>query len=222
MRATRPPRRALVLRRLRMDRDRAVAPAQRDGFLIECHRRRILRVQDRALCRFVARREAIEDKSHGSAGRTSDERLAWALRAEARAGRRLDALRRMPGHPLSQAGRAKPGRLPRVQPPFSPVRDGADRPAPGRGHVRGMVRRAAAARSARLQRPPALPRARPGRASTHGPGRGGRRRPGIHQGHPHRLRDHRQQLHHGEHGLGRRRETDPGDRGGDPAAACRW
>ena len=42
---------------------------------------------------------------------------------------------------------------------------------------------------------------------------------GFIQGHPDRLRHHRQQLHHGEHGLGRRREADPGHRGGDPAAA---
>ena len=43
-------------------------------------------------------------------------------------------------------------------------------------------------RPARLQRPPALSRAGQGRAGTDRPERGGRRRPGVHQGDPHRLR----------------------------------
>ena len=54
------------------------------------------------------------------------------------------------------------------------------------------------------------------------PDRGRPRRPGVHQGHPPRLRPHRLRLHHGEHGLGRRREADPGHRAGDPPEASRW
>ena len=51
---------------------------------------------------------------------------------------------------------------------------------------------------------------------------GGRRRPGVHPGHPDRLRRHGQQLHHGQHGLGRRREADPRRSRKRPASGCRW
>ncbi len=44
------------------------------------------------------------------------------------------------------------------------------------------------------------------------------RRPGVRQGDPDRLLRHRQQLHHGEHGLGRRREAHPRHRGSHPPA----
>ncbi len=128
-------------------------------------------------------------------------------------------LRWLPGHALPQAGRAEPQRLPRMQPSLLRLGRRADQPAPRHRHLRGMVRRPPARRPARVQRPPSLSRAGQGRAGTDRPERGGRRRPGIHQGNPDRLRHHRQQLHHGEHGLGRRREADPGHRGGDPAEA---
>src|SRR5205814_9350348 len=92
-------------------------------------------------------------------GGTIRERLAWTLRVQARPGRCVDALRGMPGDLVPQAGRAEPPGLPGVQPSFPPLRRGADRAAPGRGDVRGMVSRPPPRRSARLQRPSPLPRA---------------------------------------------------------------
>ena len=56
----------------------------------------------------------------------------------------------------------------------------------------------------------------------HRAGRGGGRRPGIHQGHPHRPGPHRQRLHHGQHGLRGRRKADPRPSRKPPASACRW
>ena len=100
-RAARPTRRAMVVRRFRAHRDRPDA---------------------------LAKRDRLRDHCDGSAGRTSAERLARALRRQASARRRLDALRGMPGDALSQAGRAKPRRLPRVQPPLPALRPRTDRP----------------------------------------------------------------------------------------------
>ena len=67
----------------------------------------------RGTCRPLAATNELEDlpdqeeEPHGPTRRRIAERLARALRIEAGSGRRLDALRRMPGHALSQAGRAE-------------------------------------------------------------------------------------------------------------------
>ena len=70
-----------------------------------------------------------------------------------------------------------------------------------------------------VQRPSPLSRAGQGRAGGDRAERGRGRRSGIHPWNTHRVRHHRQQFHHGQHGVGRRREADPGHRGSDPAAS---
>ena len=147
------------------------------------------------------------------------ERLARALRVEARSRGRLDALRRLQATLFRKQVEQNDKVCPECNHHFPVSAVERIRPASRSGHLRGLVLRPPAGRPAGLRRPPALSRTGQGRAGADRAERGRPRRPGVHQGNPHRLRDHRQQLHHGNHGLGRRREAHPGHRGGDAAEA---
>src|ERR1700734_1474432 len=78
-----------------------------------------------------------ERSDDGSAARAPRKYLARTLRAEAGPGRRLDAMRRVPGDAVPQAGRAEPARLPRVQPSSPCLGERTDQSAPRQGYLRG-------------------------------------------------------------------------------------